>query len=412
MDSSVFHEPRKKPLITYSRIRTRALPLNGADFLKSLSSDVQETPLTKVQDQEDSIQAISNNDLNQAPSNLSLVHQDYLDKNPSYEPIIISSSSDLAPHTSKRRRHLSRLVCVPELEQYIFASPLSETPYEDTDPILDDESESGSKSRKSRPPASSLVPISVMRKALRMPPPYQSVLSHSKHCSPPAGNTLATPRRDSDGFTTSELPIPSVQRRKKTRVPRFAKKLGVLEVSTDPSPEVHFGMVEPSHKKPRIETTAHATSEHDDNNSRHEQHDDLCEEDVPLASTAEPYRQSKRDERIVYAQLSSISAPRHDESSAAPSDDSEDEDHQLDLLESEEVSLGKRKPCRIKEQPVTALMPFSKKEVCESRPGQIPRLLLNSSIWIGVGEDIQDDELHCMQPCSMYIIGRADRIHS
>lgn len=375
------HYKRRKHLITYSRKVTRLLPLDGAQFLRGpsvFSETLSRTTLSENQDDHQSHLVAFDHTTNEAPSSAQTSYPSLPSRNP---------SSLFQTPVSTPTRYILRSPAVPEedFDPSIFASPLSESEYDDGDSIVDDQRPvHGVKSARSEQTHGFRVPrmsLSVVRKALKLPETHRTTFRSTNQSTSTEADRLAM-LRGSDGFTQSEMFSPLRPRRKKARASRFSKAVATLDVRKGPLPDVGFSVTT------FIDSRLCLVSSADPDEAKDEIL--VCHQNAPASTIAEARQKPSSNDILVYAQLSSIRAPRQ-RSPVEISDDSENEDYQDELLGSVQ-SFSDNEDRETVSRTTSASDSVSDRMDKGLAPGQLPRQLLDDPKWIGVDEEILDDE--------------------
>lgn len=372
--------PSGKPLITYSRKATRLLPLDGTQFLNLVSTNsVIDTTTLPAQQHDD-----------QSP--LDLIEFSSQKSNTNSTPRTPSTSPSMVFKNESSRWGELTMVPSGDFDPSIFASPLSESDYNEHDSIVDEQHSVARLNlyhenlRARRAPR---VPLSVARKALLLPTPHRSSAVTAQTGLPQSTADRAAITRGSDGFTSSELFVPMksapVRRRiRKTRVARHAKRVATATLATQkgPHPDVDFLVSNMVVIKPIPTPSPELMTPMQEEVDGHA---------VTVSVSTRPQREVTFSDRVVYAQLSSIQAPvRSEQSVYSISDDSESDGYQTDPLDSEQDFSGldhddhKSTPRSVR----SADCDQNGMEI--TRPGRIPRQLTVALEWIGVEEDMAD----------------------
>ncbi|KAF1348012.1 hypothetical protein BDV97DRAFT_400201 [Delphinella strobiligena] len=364
MSRNVPGDHRKKPLITYSCKGQRThLSLDGAQFLKANSI----TPALPASGSADH-RALHEVDSATFDCAAALF--------PSAQPSRwVSGSSMVQAGQRMLPAYELPMVTVSDSDLYVFAPPMSRN-VSDQDSIIDDqvsitnaETNKGTSLHQNRPSRT----LSVIRKALRLPIPHRSNIQHRAFSTVVDSNGIT---RGSDGFTRSELTVVPGTRRVKARLSRLSTPARTLDVHEGPHPNVDFRQADICESGLRLAKSA--ASEMDDEGCIQR-----------LTTPSEASREMSFDDRCVYAQLTSVVAPRRETDLSTSSDNSEGEEYQSDLLGAEDEYLPQDEDLWDASQGMTLLDP----EVPDAEiiPGQFPRQHLDASRWMGVDEEILDD---------------------
>lgn len=324
-------ERPSKPLITYSRVGTRPLPLTGVQFLRVPS----------------------------AASNLS-VGRLATDKADDQTGFVASSQS--APDSS-----LS--LCDSD------SSHKAPEECNADDPIIDDPvpvpSSSASTTRRSSRSPGSPKPLSVLRKTLRLPKGFP--LSE-----PRIAPQISEHNKKGGGFSTSELSVLPRPRRRRSEVPLSSQRSGILQIRKGPSPNVESVRSSCTDDKPSLATSIGLDIVI---------HGHAGDTEASVLVSKKTTRHISFRDRLVFAQLSSIHAPRCEQSPISLSDDSQGEDYDIQLLDSEYDSLNHDDYMAVPTRRHT-----EQSAICDVLPGNLPRTCLGTSQLIGVDDDIFDSE--------------------
>lgn len=265
------------------------------------------------------------------------------------------------------------MVTVSDSDRYVFAPPMRRSA-SDQDSIIDDQvsitnagTNKVTRLHQNRPPRT----LSVMRKALKLRSPHRSNIDHQPISTAVDGNGIT---RGSGGFTKFELTVVPGTRRIKTRLPRLSTLTGTLDCQKGPHPDVDFRQADAYETGLRLVQSAAPEME-----------DEGCMQ--TLTNSSEPGRQRFFNDRRVYAQLTSIVAPRREKDLSTSSDNSEDEEYQSDLSDEDEYPFEDQDL-----EDASQGTDFFDTEVpnAEIIPGQFPRQYLDGSRWMEVDEDIDD----------------------
>lgn len=364
MSRNVPGDHRKRPLTTYSRKGKRIpLSLDGAQFLKA-HSITQAAPASGPADHK-SLHEVDSATFACAAALF-----------PSAQPHRCGSRSSIVQAGQRMLpAYELPMVTVSDSDRYVFAPPMRRS-VSDQDSIIDDQvsiTDAGTnkvtrlhQNRTSRT-------LSVMRKALKLRNPHRSSIHHQPISTAVDGNGIT---RGSDGFTKSELTVVPGTRRMKARLPRLSTLTGTLDCQKGPHPDVDFRQADAYETGLRLAQSAASETE-----------DEGCMQ--ILTNSSEPGRQMFFNDRRVYAQLTSIIAPRREKDLSTSSGDSEDEEYQSDLLSDEDEHPLEDQDLEDASQGTNFFNP----EVPNAGiiPGQFPRQHLDGSRWMEVDEDIDDD---------------------
>ena len=222
------------------------------------------------------------------------------------------------------------------------------------------------------------LPLSVTRKILQPPIPLQPDSAYST--SSPALSTAEKRAiiRGSDGFVASELLVVPKPRKKRARKSRHAIPLRTLEVVKGPTPDVDFISAVSTDQALHFGSDVVAPEE------QHQRHAGIDESTFPASGSR------------LHRHISTIDGtPRYGAPSVLASDSFDDETYEMELLLSEHDSSLGAEHGRLSE-PTTVPGPVVK-SLCRATPGQVPPRLLNLSGWIGVDEEIIDDDPPCVR---------------
>lgn len=426
MSASIANHKRKRSLITYSRKLTRPPRLDGLQCSKS-----QPAVATRQRPEEPLSSSAHNVAIGpslqlDAPSSPTSSNSDAassLGENHSAD----SSSSHCLPDTldtvfikfSRMHRlpiHRLPLALPSDVHPSAFASPLSDSECGEDDTIAHDQTSGNTtpeiyiKHRRDL-----CIPLSAVRRTFKLSASHRVIETRTtSQAVPDTWKGEASLRNGFDGFTDTELAVPPRTRKKRrSNVPKSINDQRSLNILKGPSPDVDF--ITPvsldSMLYVRGSTSAHENKMTGEPGS--------CDQEAVQAQSEHAgihqhhsilRRKVSFNDNLVYAQLSSIRAPRRSESPITPSSDcssTDDSDHvdveeyQSILLRSDHSEDGQFQnkdaaaaaaaspPASLQSHTSPLEAPPSKPP---AMPGRLPlQLLRHASRWISVSEDILDD---------------------
>lgn len=307
---------QKKPLITYSKkSRIPLLPLDGTQFLRERSETAATSATDLLEDGNFNCSRRSTSPSSNPSNSLSLNHA---------EPRIPLSELSITGSATT--------------DQHVFPTMLSVHAY-DSDNTISEDRDSGSVVQGNHNISSSrraYLGLSSIRKSFKVSRPLMTPPTTSKSTSKCVAAEVSNVMRGSDGFTSSEARN-RIGPSNRIRTLRYLKFVGRLDIATGPLPDVQFITTRLSDRisddlsDGMLRLSKYSGNEETDS----EQVTDISDVDKPEIRTSD--RNMSFSNRLVFAQLSSISAPRliHEDSMPSVTDQSGDEEYQANLLCSE-----------------------------------------------------------------------------